>query len=150
VVFVGKAQEKTSVIPTEKRRNPKTGPPYRWIVRSTAMVNHYCIYAADRDFGPFFLKFCSYVPLNAKQCLNGDEYAKRQLAQRRIAFEALDNGVRSCADPKRLQQICDGLSGDKINALLRKWLRQLPPHSPDRIDVPAIGTTSRSCRPSSP
>jgi DNA-binding HxlR family transcriptional regulator len=49
-----------------------------------------------------------------------------QLAQRRIAFEALDNGVLSCAEPKRLQQICDGLSGDKINALLRKWLRLLP------------------------
>jgi hypothetical protein len=51
---------------------------------------------------------------------------KCQLAQRGIAFEALDNGVLSCADPKRLQQICDGLTGDKINALLRKWLRLLP------------------------
>ena len=90
------------------------------------MVNNYYIYAVDRDFGPFFLKFCSYFPFNAKLCFNGHEYAKRQLAQRRIAFEALDNGVLRCAEPKRLQQICDGLSGDKINALLRKWLRQLP------------------------
>src|SRR5580704_6111074 len=38
VVFVGKAQEKTPVFRTEKRRNPKTGQPYPWIVRSTAMV----------------------------------------------------------------------------------------------------------------
>ena len=90
------------------------------------MVNHYYIYALDRDFGPFFLKFCSYFPFNAKLCLNGHEYAKCQLAQRKIAFEALDNGVLSCADPKRLQQICDGLTGDKINGLLRKWLRLLP------------------------
>ena len=29
------------------------------------MVNHYYIYAVDRDFGPFFLKFCSYFPFNA-------------------------------------------------------------------------------------
>ena len=126
VVFIGKAQEKTSVFRTERRRNPKTGAPYPWIVRSTAMGNHYHIYALDRDFGPFFLKFCSYFPFNAKLCLNGHEYAKCQLAQRGIAFEALDNGVLSCADPKRLQQICDGLTGDKINALLRKWLRLLP------------------------
>jgi len=126
VVFIGKAQEKTSVFRTERRRNPKTGAPYPWIVRSTAMVNHYYIYALDRDFGPFFLKFCSYFPFNAKLCLNGHEYAKCQLAQRGIGFEALDNGVLSCADPKRLQQICDGLTGDKINALLRKWLRLLP------------------------
>jgi hypothetical protein len=34
--------------------------------------------------------------------------------------------VLSCADPKHLQQICDGLTEDKINALLRKWLRLLP------------------------
>lgn len=126
VLFIGKAQEKTPVFRTEKRTNPKTGRPYPWIVRSTAMVNHFYIYAVDRDFGPFFLKFCSYFPFNAKLCLNGHEYAKRQLARRGIVFEALDNGILSCADPKRLQQICDNLSADKINALLRKWLARLP------------------------
>jgi N-terminal domain of anti-restriction factor ArdC len=73
-----------------------------------------------------FLKFCSYFPFNAKLCLNGHEYAKRQLAQKGIAFEALDNGILTCADPKRLQAICDGLSAAKIDALLRKWLRLLP------------------------
>src|SRR5712675_690807 len=119
VVFVGKAQEK-------KRKSPTTGRPYPWIVRSTAMVNHYYVYAVDRDFGPFFLKFCSYFPFNAKLCLNGHEYAKRQLAQEGIAFEALDNGVLNCADPERLQKICNGLSAHKIDALLRKWLRLLP------------------------
>jgi hypothetical protein len=83
-------------------------------------VNHYYAYAVDRDFGPFFLEFCSYFPFNAKLCLNGHEYAKRQLTHKGIAFEALDNGVLSCADPKRLQQICDGLSAEKIDGLLRK------------------------------
>jgi hypothetical protein len=80
----------------------------------------------DRDFGPFFLKFCTYFPFNAKLCLNGHEYAKRQLAQKDIAFEALDNGILSCADPGRLQRICDGLSAEKIDGFLRKWLRLLP------------------------
>src|SRR5205085_902102 len=80
----------------------------------------------DRDFGPFFLKFSTYFPYNAKLCINGHEYAKRQLAQKGIGFEALDNGVLRCDDPKRLQTICDGLSADKIDALLRKWLRLLP------------------------
>jgi hypothetical protein len=126
VVLVGKAQEKTPVFRTEKRRNPRTGQPYPWIVRSTAMVNHYYIYAVDRDFGPFFLKFCSYFPFNAKLCLNGHEYAKRQLARRGIAFEALDNGILSCTDPERLQRICDGLSAQRIDDLLRRWLRLLP------------------------
>jgi hypothetical protein len=126
VVFVGKAQEKTPVFRTEKRRSPTTGRPYPWIVKSTAMVNHYYVYAMDRNFGPFFLKFCTYFPFNAKLCLNGHEYAKRQLAQKGIAFEALDNGILSCAEPERVQKICDGLSAEKIDGFLRKWLRLLP------------------------
>ena len=126
VILIGKAQEKTSVFRTERRRSPKTGQPYPWIVRSTAMVNHYYIYGVDRDFGPFFIKFCTYFPFNAKLYFNGHEYAKRQLARKGIAFEALDNGILSCADPKQLQQICDSLSAEKIDGFLRKWLRLLP------------------------
>ena len=41
VLFVGKAQEKTTAFRTEKRRNPATGAPYPWIVRATLMVNHF-------------------------------------------------------------------------------------------------------------
>jgi hypothetical protein len=126
VLFIGKAQEKTPVFRTERRRNEKTGATYPWLVRSTAMVNHFYVYCVDRDFGPFFLKFGTYFPYNAKLCLNGHEYAKRQLQQKGIGFEALDNGVLRCDEPKRLQAICDGLSADKIDALLRKWLRKLP------------------------
>ena len=126
VVFVGKAQEKTRVFRTEKRRDPATGRPYPWLVRSTAMVNHFYFYCVDRDFGPFFIKFCTYFPYTAKVCLNGHEYVKRQLKKRGIRFEPLDNGILSCADPKRLQELCDGLSARKIAALLRKWLHRLP------------------------
>jgi hypothetical protein len=126
VLFVGKAQEKTPVFRTEKRTDPKTGQRYPWIVKSTAMVNHFYFYAIDEDFGPFFLKFCTYFPYNAKLCLNGHEYVKRQLAKEGIAFEALDNGIRTCADPQRLQELCDRLSDAKIDALLRKWLARLP------------------------
>src|SRR3954469_15663107 len=126
VVFVGKAQEKCTVYRTEKRHNPRTGKTYAWIVKSTALVNHYYFYCLDHDFGPFFLKFCSYFPYNAKLCLNGHEYVKRQLELRQIDYQALDNGILSCADPKRLQALFHGLSGEKIESLLRKWLRLLP------------------------
>jgi hypothetical protein len=126
VLFVGKAQEKSPVFRTEKRLNPTTGQSYPWIVKSTAMVNQYYFYCVDEDFGPFFLKFCSYFPYNAKLCINGHEYLKRQLAKETIAFEALDNGVLTCANPKRMQELCDGLSAEKIDALLRKWLAKIP------------------------
>jgi hypothetical protein len=90
------------------------------------MVNHYYFYGIDEDFGPFFLKFCTYFPYNAMLCINGHEYVKRQLAKERIAFEALDNGIPKCANPRRLQQLCDGLPAAKIDTLLRKWLARLP------------------------
>jgi hypothetical protein len=126
VLFVGRAQEKTRVFRTEKRRNPITGATYPWIVSSTGVVNQFYVYCLDTDFGPFFLKFSSYFPYNAKICINGNEYAKRQAAKQGIGFAALDNGFASCDDPARLQRICDRLSVGKIDALLRKWLRLLP------------------------
>jgi hypothetical protein len=126
VLFLGRAQEKAPVFRTEKRRNPTTGAAYPWIVKTTAMVNHFYVYALDADFGPFFIKFCSYFPYNAKLCINGNEWAKRQAAQAGIAFEALDNGFATCDDPARLQRICDRLDADRIDRLLRKWLARLP------------------------
>jgi len=125
VLFLGKAQEKAAVFRTQKRTDAH-GKSYAWIVKSTAMVNQFYFYAMDDDFGPFFFKFCTYFPYNAKLCINGHEYLKRQLTKEGIAFEALDNGILSCVDPKRMQQIADGLSAAKIDALARKWLKKLP------------------------
>ena len=93
LLYIGKAQEKARVVRTERRDDPVRGP-YPWLASSTAMVNHYYVYLVDEDFGPLFIKFCSYFPYNAKLCINGHEYLKRQLAKEGIAFEALDNGVR--------------------------------------------------------
>lgn len=133
VLFIGKAQEKARVLRTQKRRNPQTGATYPWLVPSTAMVNQFYVYAVDEDFGPFFLKFCSYFPYNAKLCINGHEYLKRQLAKRGIKYEALDNGLLSCEEPRRAQKICDGLSAETIDRFFRKWLKILP-HPFDATD----------------
>jgi hypothetical protein len=125
VLFIGRAQEKTGLFRTEKRRNAD-GRAYPWIVRSAGVVNHFYIYAVDTDFGPFFLKFCSYFPYNARLCLNGHEWAKRQAAKAGIDHIALDNGFATCADPAAVQTLCDQLGPAQIQALLDKWLRVLP------------------------
>jgi hypothetical protein len=87
-----------------------------------------------RRLGPFFLKFCSYFPYNAKLCINGHEWAKRQAAQAGVGFTALDNafgGFDDPADIDRVQTICASLGPDQIDALLRKWLAKVPhPFSP--------------------
>jgi hypothetical protein len=125
VLFIGKAQEKASVFRTDKRRNAD-GSTYPWIYRSTTPVNHYYFYLLDRDFGPLFIKFCSYFPYAMKICLNGHEWLKRQLTQREIAYEPLDNGIRSTENAARVQRIADTLDAAKIDAVVRKWLRRLP------------------------
>ncbi len=125
VLFIGRAQEKTSLFRTERRRDER-GDSYPWIVRSTGVVNQFYVYAVDADFGPFFLKFCSYFPYNAKLCLNGHEWAKRQAVKAGITHTALDNGFATCDDPAAVQAICDRLGPTQIDGLLRKWLARLP------------------------
>lgn len=137
IVLIGKAQEKTSTFRTTKGHGPRSADRYPRLVRTTAMVNQYYFYGVDANFGPFFFKFSSYFPYTAKFCLNGHEYLKRQLAQAGIAFEALDNGILSCTDPIQLQALADGLSAEKIEALIRKWQARLP--QPFTLDERAAG-----------
>ncbi len=126
IVLIGKAQEKTTTFRTTKGHGPRSADRYPRLFRTTAMVNQYYFYGLDADFGPFFFKFSSYFPYTAKFCLNGHEYLKHQLGQAGIAYEALDNGILSCADPVQLQILADDLSAEKIEALIRKWQGRLP------------------------
>ncbi len=65
VLFIGRAQEKVPLFRTRKRRRAD-GRSYPWIAAETGVVNQYYCSCVDEDFGPFFLKFCSYFPFNAK------------------------------------------------------------------------------------
>ena len=125
VLFIGRAQEKVPLFRTRKRRRAD-GSSYPWIAAETGVVNQYYCYCVDEDFGPFFLKFCSYFPFNAKLCINGNEWAKRQAARAGIGFTPLDNGFAAVDDPAALQAVCDALGPAQIDALLRKWLARLP------------------------
>jgi len=126
VLFVGQAQEKAWVFRTEKRINPQTGATYPWLVRRSSMVNHFYFYGFDADFGPFFIKFCTYFPYGAKVCINGHHWAQQQAKTAGIGFEALDNGFLSTDDQPALQEICNRLDDAKIESFTRKWLKVLP------------------------
>jgi hypothetical protein len=92
VVFIGVAQEKTQAF-----QGKKIDGQFQYTRDKTIYVNHYYFYIDDADFGPLFIKVCSYAPWGIKLCLNGHEWAKRQLDKRGIGYEALDNGFLSCA-----------------------------------------------------
>jgi len=105
VLYVGRAQEKAAVMRTERRYDRHTGASYAWLVKASALVNHFYFYCFDDDFGPFFIKFCSYFPYNAKLCVNGHEWAKRQAAKKGMGFTALDNGFATVENPAKLQAV---------------------------------------------
>ena len=124
VVLIGKAQEKSKAFGS--RRNDREGKIWFDYFRRSVHVTHFYFYIMDKDFGLFFIKVCTYLPFEVKVCFNGHEWAKQQLRQAGIGFEALSNGFASCDDPERLQAICHQLNADKIQTLFDRWVEQLP------------------------
>ena len=149
-MFIGRAQEKTTVFRTEKRRDPD-GVTYPWIVRTTGVINQFYFYCLDTDFGPFFLKFCSYFPYNAKLCINGHQWAQRQAGRAGIAFTAMDNAFADGDRPGRgaghLRQARTGQDPRAVGQMAGDPAEPVHAGGPA---TPATGISSRSCRPSSP
>ena len=91
-----------------------------------AFVNHFYFYLWDSEWGGAFWKTNAYAPFPIWLWLNGHEWAKRQLEQAGIGYEALDNGFHSCDDPVALQQICDRLGSGAVQEFFERWSGRLP------------------------
>ena len=125
VVVIGVAQEKMRAFKAHKRSGPQGGVTFDFSRQSVA-VNHYYFYVQDPEWGPAFLKFGTYLPYPIKLCLNGHEWVKQQLRRADVAFDSLDNGFLACADPTRLQAICDQLGPADVQAFFDRWTARLP------------------------
>ena len=80
VVLVGVAQERANGWRGVKRARAR-GSSRSTIVRTTVCVEPLLRLLHRRGWGPGFLKICGYAPYTLKLCLNGHEWAKRQLTQ---------------------------------------------------------------------
>lgn len=123
--FVGVAQERCRAFRGTKRVEPSGRIDFTY-KRQWVFVNHYYFYVRDEQWGPAFVKVGSYLPYPVKLCLNGHEWAKRQLDHESIGYKALDNGFLTCQQPQRLQQLCSALGAQDIDAFFRRWVEQLP------------------------
>jgi hypothetical protein len=124
VVFIGVAQEKMM---GWKARKETQGKAVRFqFSQQSVFVRHYYFYLQDREFGPGFIKIGAYAPYPVKVCVNGHEWAKQQMKQARLAFEALDNGFLQCNQPERLQVICNKLGPEQVQAFFDHWVNRLP------------------------
>lgn len=127
VVLVGKAQEKTSAWKSwvGKGQQGKPHPHMEW-GRQSVYPDHYYFYVFDPDWGPAFWKTNAYAPYPVWICLNGHEWAKRQLEKAGIGYRELDNGFLSCEDPSALQRICDRLGPGAVKNFFWRWFWRLP------------------------
>lgn len=127
VVLIGIAQEKANVWRSWKAKGHENAahPHMEW-GRQMAFINHFYFYIWDDEWGPTFIKTNAYAPFPVWLCLNGHEWAKRQLAKAGVRFAALDNGFRSCSDPDALQRVCERLAAHDILSFFSRWSAVLP------------------------
>jgi len=129
LVLVGKAQERTSSwhgFVDDSHHAHRPGHPHIAWRRQSSMPDHWYFYFADGEWGPAFIKLCSYAPYPLWCCANGHEWAKRQLTKAGIGFQALDNGLRAVEDPAVAHRICARLSAGHVRDLLRRMTAVMP------------------------
>ena len=125
VVAIVAAQEFQRVF-SAKNRSSKPGVARFEFVKEERRVGTYYFYILDAQFGPGFIKICTYFPYPAKVWLNGHEWAKRQARHEGVGFSELANGFASCEDPIALQGICDRFGPGDVQAFFERWTRVIP------------------------
>jgi hypothetical protein len=125
VAAIGVAQEFQRVWTAYERQSP-SGAWQWWFTKADRRVSCYYFYLWDIDFGPAFIKVCTYFPYPAKVWINGHEWAKRQADHAGIGYRELSNGFANTDDPTVLQAICDRLGPGPIGVFLQRWFARLP------------------------
>ncbi|HSU35638.1 MAG TPA: hypothetical protein VLJ88_08255 [Propionibacteriaceae bacterium] len=125
VAAIGVAQEYQNVFATSERDQHGSAVMFRFH-KADRRVTCFYFYLWDLDFGPAFIKVCTYFPYPAKVWLNGHEWAKQQARMAGIGFTELSNGFATCTDPAGLQAICDQLGPDQIQEFFDRWTDLLP------------------------
>ena len=91
-------------------------------VKEERRVGIYYFYVLDAEFGPGFIKICTYFPYPAKVWLNGHEWAKRQARRAGHRLHASSRTASPPAsDPAGLQAICDRFGPADIQGFFDRW-----------------------------
>jgi len=133
VVAIGVSQEFQNVFSANRREAATpSGRPWFNFVKSDRRVTCFYFYIVDEDFGDCFIKICTYFPYPIKVWCNGHEWAKRQATKKGLRYTALSNGFATCTEPMALQDLCDELGPEQIQALFDRWIQCLPRPLTDR------------------
>jgi hypothetical protein len=80
----------------------------RWVVQ-------YNFYVNDERWGPMFVRMCPYLPFSARVCLNQHHWLARRMREEGIGFQQCTNAFLRCANPARLQELCDSLTPRSVD-----------------------------------
>ncbi len=125
VVAIVSAQEFQWVFSATRRTGGGGGVYFEWS-KAERRVGTYYFYVLDPEFGPGFIKICTYFPYPAKVWANGHEWAKRQARKAGVRFTELANGFAACDDPSALQAVCDRFGPADVQALFDRWISVIP------------------------
>jgi hypothetical protein len=125
VVAIISTQEYAWVF-SAKNRSSTPGVVSFDFVKEDRRVGMYYFSVLDPEFGPGFIRVCTYFPYPARVWVNGHEWAKRQAAREHIDFSELANGFASCADPSALQAICDRFGPADVEGFFERWTGVIP------------------------
>jgi hypothetical protein len=126
VAAIGVAQEPQRVFIARQRDTDPSKAPQFSFDKLDRRVTVYYFYLWDTEFGPAFIKICTYCPWPIKVWVNGHEWAKRQAIHTGLGFTELSNGFAATDDPAALQQICDRLGSGTLTVFFQRWLARLP------------------------
>jgi hypothetical protein len=126
VAAIGITQEFQRVFTGYERAARRPGLPQYAFQKADRRVSCVYFYLWDEDFGPAFIKVCSYFPYPIKIWVNAHEHSKRQASTAGIGFTALSNGFAAADDPAGLQDLCDRLGPGHIQLFFERWLARLP------------------------
>jgi len=125
VVAIVAGQEFQWVYTATKKTAGTKGVWFDWN-KTERRVGVYYFYVLDPQLGPGFVKICTYFPYPAKVWVNGHEWAKRQADHQHIAYTGLANGFATCADPERLQAICDRFGPQDLQGFFDRCTAMIP------------------------
>lgn len=124
VVMIGGSQEKANVFRPPAKGQRETGKFAAH--RNSAYVKYFYIYIRDRDFGPTFIRVCTYAPFSIRVCLNAQQWLLQRLQMSGHEVEALDNGIAWVDDPEALRRLCRRFSPAHIQRFFDRWISYLP------------------------
>ena len=127
IAAIGVAQEPQRVFIARQRDTDPSKPPQFSFDKKDRRVTVYYFYLWDADFGPAFIKVCTYCPWPIKMWVNGHEWAKRQAARAGLEFTELTNGFAATAASQcAASDLRDRLGPGTINVFFQRWLARLP------------------------